>query len=347
MEGAGSNLKLVLSTLPRVVARFFGRIIRSFFVVLSVLGALAVLGYIEFESIIETIDSRYSNEVDAYLGIDRNAIARLRDSAYFAQQSTLVTEDLKTVACISSPEHRILIDDVADIPPLFVSAILASEDKNFFTHEGIDKGAIVRALAKRVLQESHSGASTLTMQIAKHLRGGTGRASTEIEKIGDIVMALRIEREFSGEDLLVKYVNLPYFGRGQYGIEAATRAYFGKAANELTLGQVAFIVALINKPALPDRPFAADPMLRTREQIRDANWAEAMRGATRVLDLMLDNDAIDSAEHAEALSVLETSLRSDVLPPGGGCGTHDHFLERVRILYKDRFPINEGLRHQG
>ena len=109
----------------------------------------------------------------------------------------MVTEDLKTVACISSPEHRILINDVAEIPPLFVSAILASEDKNFFTHEGIDKGAIVRALAKRVLQESRSGASTLTMQIAKHLRGGTGRASTEMEKIGDIVMALRIEREFS------------------------------------------------------------------------------------------------------------------------------------------------------
>ena len=58
----------------------------------------------------------------------------------------LVTEDLKTVACISSPEHRILIDEVADIPPLFVSAILASEDKNFFAHEGVDKAAILRAL---------------------------------------------------------------------------------------------------------------------------------------------------------------------------------------------------------
>jgi len=68
--------------------------------------------------------------------------------------------------------------------------------------------------------ESRSGASTLTMQIAKHLRGGTGRASTEMEKIGDIVMALRIEREFSRQDLLLKYVNMPYFGRGQYGIEA-------------------------------------------------------------------------------------------------------------------------------
>ncbi len=204
-----------------------------------------------------------------------------------------MTEDLKTVACISSPEHRILINEIADIPPLFVSAILASEDRNFFTHEGIDKGAIVRALAKRVLQESRSGASTLTMQIAKHLRGGTGRASTELEKVGDIVMALRIERQFSRPELLLKYVNMPYFGRGQYGIEAASRAYFGKSAKELALPEVAFIVALINKPALPDRSFATDPLMRTRDQIHDANWAEAARGTTRVLDLMLDQGAID------------------------------------------------------
>ena len=101
------------------------------------------------------------------------------------------------------------------------------------------------------------------MQIAKHLRGGTGRASTEMEKIGDIVMALRIEREFSRQDLLLKYVNMPYFGRGQYGIEAASRAYFGKPAKDLALHQVAFIVSLINKPALPDRSFATDPLLKT------------------------------------------------------------------------------------
>ena len=187
----------------------------------------------------------------------------------------MVNEDQKTVACISSPEHRILINDVADIPPLFVSAILASEDKNFFTHEGIDKGAIVRAMGKRILQESRSGASTLTMQIAKHLRGGTGRASTEAEKVGDIVTALRIEREFTHEQLLVKYVNMPYFGRGQYGIEAASRAYFGKPAKELALHQAAFIVALINKPALPDRAFATDPLIKVRDAVRDANWAES------------------------------------------------------------------------
>jgi len=341
-EAQPGKVKLNVWTLPWRVLRFFGRLAAGFFVLVGVLVALAVVGFVQFEAIVAEIDSRYSSEIDAHLGIDKTTIARLRDPAYFARQSVLVTEDHKTVACISSPEHRILIDDVADIPPLFVSAILASEDKNFFSHDGIDKGAIVRAMGKRLLQESRSGASTLTMQIAKHLRGGTGRASSEIEKVGDIVMALRIEREFPREQLLLKYVNMPYFGRGQYGIEAASRAYFGKPAKELALHQAAFIVSLINKPALPDRAFAMDPLLKTRDAIRDANWSESSRGTMRVLDLMLEQGVISDVEHARSANLVDKALRKEILPPGIGCGTHDHFLERVRILYKDRFPINTG-----
>lgn len=343
MEDGGSNTpKFNLSSLPWAIVRGVGRLIRRFFVVLGVLVALVVVGYVEFEAIVEAIDARYADDIDERLGIDRNSIGRLRDRAYFAQQSMLVSEDLKTIACISSPEHRILITSVGDIPPLFVKAILASEDKNFFGHEGVDKGAIVRAVARRMLHESRSGASTLTMQIAKHLRGGTGRPSTELEKIGDIVMALRIEREFSREDLLVTYVNMPYFGRGQYGIEAASRGYFGKDASELSLPQVAFLVSLINRPALPDRPFAADPALRTRDEIRDANWAEAARGTIRVLELMRDQGAIEDVEYARAANAVDKSLRRQIVAAGGGCGVQDYFLERVRVQYKDRFPINKG-----
>jgi len=337
-----TNLRRFVLTLPWALLRFLGRIIKRFFIALGVLVALIVLAYVGFELIVETIDSRYSGQIDAYLGTDKNAILRLHDPAYFAEQSVIVSEDQKTVACISSPEHRILINDPAEIPPLFTNAILASEDKNFFTHEGIDKGAILRALAKRILQESRSGASTLTMQIAKHLRAGIGRQSTETEKIGDIIMALRIEREFSRQQLLLKYVNMPYFGRGQYGIEAASRAYFGKPAKDLALHQTAFMVALINKPALPDRSFTMDPLLKGRDEIRDANWAEAAHGTARVLGLMLDQGVITDVEYARAANLVERSLRKEIVSSAIGCGAHDYFLERVRILYKDRFPINKG-----
>ena len=338
----GGNFMFIVLRVPWAILCFVGRVLRRFFLAVGVFVVLGFLGYVGFEFIIGMLDSRYSGELDAHLGIDKNAISRLHDPAYFAEQSVFVSEDQKTVACISSPEHRILINDPAEIPPLFTNAILASEDKNFFTHEGIDKGAILRALAKRILQESRSGASTLTMQIAKHLRAGIGRQSTETEKIGDIIMALRIEREFSRQQLLLKYVNMPYFGRGQYGIEAASRAYFGKPAKDLVLHQTAFMVALINKPALPDRSFTMDPLLKGRDEIRDANWAEAAHGTTRVLGLMLDQGVITDVEYARAANLVERSLRKEIVSLGIGCGAHDYFLERVRILYKDRFPINKG-----
>ena len=86
MEDAGGrNLKLALWTLLSALLRAFGRITRRLFIALGLIAAPAVLGYAQFESIIETIDSHYSQQIDAYLGIDRNAIARLRDRAYFAQ----------------------------------------------------------------------------------------------------------------------------------------------------------------------------------------------------------------------------------------------------------------------
>jgi penicillin-binding protein 1A len=135
---------------------------------------------------------------------------------------------------------------------------------------------------------------------------------------------------------------MPYFGRGSYGIEAASRAYFDKPANELALHQVAFIVSLINKPALPDRSFAMDPLVKTREGIQDANWSEAIRGTLRVLGLMLEQGVISDVQHARAANLAEKALRKETVPPGRACGAYDHFLERVRVLYKDRFPINKG-----
>jgi membrane peptidoglycan carboxypeptidase len=334
--------KSALLLVPLVCMRWLGRLVRYCMVGIGVLVVLGVVAYVELESIVEFVDSRYGEEIDDYLDTDARSIARLNDPGYFVQQSVLVNEDQRTVACISSPERRILTKRASDIPPLFRSAILASEDKNFFSHEGVDKAAILRALVKRALGESHSGASTLTMQLAKHLRGGTGRASTEIEKVGDIVMALRLERAFSREQLLLSYVNMPYFGRGSYGIEAASRAYFDKPAAELALHQVAFIVSLINKPALPDRSFATDPLLKARDEIMDANWSEAARGALRVLGLMLEQGAITEQDNARAALLVEKSLRKEVVAQGRACGARDHFLERVRVLYKDRFPINTG-----
>src|SRR6266496_226595 len=109
MPSIVANLKLLLVTLPWALVRFLGRTIKRFFIVLGALVMLGVLSYVGFESIVEAIDSRYSDHIDVYLDIDKNAISQLHDPAYFAEQSVIVSEDQKTVACISSPEQRIRI----------------------------------------------------------------------------------------------------------------------------------------------------------------------------------------------------------------------------------------------
>ncbi len=91
----GRKLALFVLRLPWVLSRFLGRVIRRFFLALGVLVALAVSGYVGFEFIVETIDSRYSAQIDGYLGIDKNAISRLHDPAYFAEESVIVSEDQK------------------------------------------------------------------------------------------------------------------------------------------------------------------------------------------------------------------------------------------------------------
>lgn len=323
---------------------YIGRLIRRFLITTGVIALSAVGVYFFAEEIILGIDDWKPEFFDTQLGTDRNAIARLHDPAYFAEQSAFVTEDQKTVACISSPERRVLITDPADIPKLFKDAIIASEDKRFYEHSGVDKDGVLRAAFKRyIMHTSASGASTSTMQMAKNLRGGTGRESKPKEKIGDIVMALRIEREFSKGQILVKYANMPFLGRSVYGIEAASRAYFGKPAKELKLHQVAFIVSLINKPGLPDRTFANTRLAKTPEEIRSANWQQVLRGTRRVLDRMDDAGMLTPDEFTRAADAVDANLRAEVLPRGSNCGANGYFAEYVRQdLIKRGFRVDKG-----
>ncbi|KKU78487.1 MAG: Penicillin-binding protein 1A [Parcubacteria group bacterium GW2011_GWA2_47_7] len=323
---------------------FFGRLIKRFLIALGVAVLLIGVTYFFAEDIIRGIDNWKPQFLDAHFGSDREAVLRLHDPGYFAEQTDFVSEDQKSVACISSPERRVLITDPADIPPLFKDAIIASEDKRFYEHEGVDKEGVIRAAIKRYfLHTSTSGASTLTMQMAKDLRHGAGRASTPKEKVSDIIMALRIEQEFSKGQLLEKYTNTPYLGRGAYGIEAASRVYFGLPAKDLKLHQVAFVVSLINKPGLPDRSFANNRSAKTREQIRAANWQEVKHGTRRVLERMSDEGKITPDDYTRAADAIDNNLRAEVLQRGANCGANGYFAEYVRQdLIKRGFRVDKG-----
>jgi penicillin-binding protein 1A len=143
---------------------------------------------------------------------------------------------------------------LADIPPHVQQAFVAAEDKNFYQHKGIDESGVIRAFVGNLAQSRRlQGGSTITQQIAKNLLVGD-ELSYE-RKIREMIVASRIERELSKDDILELYLNSVYLGRGSWGIELAAQAYFGKSADALEPVEGAFLAGLTKGPNYfnPDR----------------------------------------------------------------------------------------------
>jgi penicillin-binding protein 1A len=136
---------------------------------------------------------------------------------------------------------------LAQISPFFIKALLAREDSRFSEHHGVDFSGILRAAVRNLRDGGvKEGASTITQQLARNTYDlGSDRWR---RKAVEALLALRIERNFSKEQILEAYANRIYFGIGTYGIETAARACFGKSASDLTLSEAAILAGLIRSP---------------------------------------------------------------------------------------------------
>src|SRR5262245_56586503 len=148
-------------------------------------------------------------------------------------------------------ERRVFVP-IQAIPKVVVNAFLAAEDKNFYSHHGIDPSSIVRAAITDVgrlrANRRPVGASTITQQVAKNML-----LSSEVSverKVKEILLATRIEAALPKDRILELYLNDIYLGRGAYGAAAAALTYFDKSLDELTLGEAAFLAGL---PKAPNR----------------------------------------------------------------------------------------------
>src|ERR671918_947447 len=136
---------------------------------------------------------------------------------------------------------------LSEVSPQFIAAVLAREDTRFYDHKGIDWRAIMRALVRDVLSASaKEGASSITQQLARNSLPLGGR--TLSRKLLEAMVALRIERQFTKQQILELYVNRIYFGTGCYGVETASQVYFGKSASKLNLSEAALLAGLIRGP---------------------------------------------------------------------------------------------------
>jgi penicillin-binding protein 1A len=134
------------------------------------------------------------------------------------------------------------------IPPEMRAAIISTEDRRFRSHIGVDPIGLARALGSAVIKNHRIGAtSTLTQQLARNIFLTNNRSF--VRKVKEAILALALERKFSKDQILELYLNRVYFGGGAYGIDAASRTFFGHSADHLSLGEAAIIAGLVKAPS--------------------------------------------------------------------------------------------------
>lgn len=171
-----------------------------------------------------------------------------------------------------------------EISPYFIDALLAREDTRFFQHGGIDWRGIARAAFRDIVSGSaKEGASSITQQLARNSLPLGGRNISR--KVLEAMVALRIEREFTKQQILELYINRIYFGSGCYGVETASLAYFGKDAAKLNLSEAGVLAGLIRSP-------------NRFSPLKNPEGAAQQRNA--VIDRMLELKKIDAAQAEQA-----------------------------------------------
>ncbi len=222
-----------------------------------------------------------------------------------------------TILAEYADQRRLYLPSNA-IPPLVKEAFISAEDKNFYTHNGIDPEGIARAALVLVKGERHmQGASTITQQVAKNFLLTNERSFDR--KFKEVLLSLRIEQAYSKQHILELYLNEIYLGMGNYGIAAAALNYFDKSVHELTLAETAYLAGL------PKGPNNYNPY-------RNHDAAVARRNY--VVERMVENGYVSrkdgDAAKAAPLTINPRILSPDTLMAG-------YFSEEVRRELDDRY----------
>jgi penicillin-binding protein 1A len=235
------------------------------------------------------------------------------------QMSRIYAADSRLMAELAT-ERRVFVP-VEAVPRRLQQAFVSAEDQRFWEHQGVDPVGILRAVVTAVEQYGSgrrmSGASTITQQVAKNMLVGAERSMAR--KLGEAILALRIEAALPKERILELYLNEIFLGAQAYGVAAAAQAYFNKSLDELTLAESAFLAAL------PKAPNNYNPVRYPEAARARRDW---------VLDRMAEDRAVTAEEAAAAKAepiVPRPTRRPEVLAVGG------HFTEEVRRELISRF----------
>ncbi len=220
-------------------------------------------------------------------------------------------------------ENRVLTP-FKDIPPDLVKMLLASEDRKFYDHWGIDtRRAVLIAISNLVHWDIVGGASTITQQLARMLF--LNREQSLSRKIKEALTAIKLERTYSKDEILEMYLNQYYFGRGAYGVAAAAHAFFSKTPAELSTSDCAVLIGMLPGPNL-NSPFRhPDRALKARNRVLYSYYT--FGGITK--------DTFDSLK----------ALPLQIDPPVEETGLAPYFTETIRQYIYDRY--GEDLLYSG
>ena len=222
-----------------------------------------------------------------YLSKDLPKISSLTD--YHPSIITEIYSDDNRKIAELYHERRIVVP-LSEMPAMLIEAFIASEDARFYKHKGVDFFSIVRAFIKNLeAGEIVQGGSTITQQVTKSFFLTPERSYNR--KIKEAILAYRIDKAFSKQEILYLYLNQIYLGHGAYGVEAASENYFGKSAKELNLAECAVLAGL---PQAPSRysPFRFPEKAKQRQiYVLNRMFAEGYITniqATRAINVQLD-----------------------------------------------------------
>jgi penicillin-binding protein 1A len=230
-------------------------------------------------------------------------------------------------------EERRYVRQISEIPKHVQNAFIASEDANFWKHGGVDYMGIVRATLRNVAKgKKAQGASTITQQVARNFllrehQDPSGAFQKSIgRKIKEMVLARRMEKVYTKDYILFLYLNEIYFGSGAYGVEAASRVYFDKSVQDITIAEAAILAGL------PQRPSEYSP---------HRNWDKSRARQEYVINQMERKGLITSQESqvalAEEVRIVKSENPTKILAP--------HFAEHVRRYLVETYGWDEVYQH--
>jgi membrane peptidoglycan carboxypeptidase len=202
------------------------------------------------------------------------------------QVSTILASDGTELAKIVPPEGNRVDISLDQVPMHVREAVLAAEDRDFYSNAGFSFTGFARAVKNNVMRGDRQGGSTITQQYVKNALVGSQRAGVGglVRKAKELVIATKMSRAWTKDEVLEAYLNIIYFGRGAYGIAAASTAYFDKPVEQLGVAEGALLAALIQRPS------TLDPAVDREGALNRWHW---------VLDGMVEIGALSESDRAQ------------------------------------------------